>query len=351
MHPFVSLLAFLGFAFCGNATADSDAVTTYAPVPPSAAGPKIPDSGYRVQSFGNGAYMVTEGLYQSLFFVACEGVIVVDAPPTIGHNILNAISDVTSLPVSHVVYSHSHADHIAAAYLLGSNVTTIAHRLTYEQLALAPDPKHRPFPTTLFDTSYRLQVCNQTVDLIYDGPNHEPGNIFIYAPLQKILMLVDVVFPGWVPFYSLALVENVPGYIKAHDQILNYDFDHFLGGHLNVVGTRQDVLIQQEYINDLYNNCVDALLLSAAPANSSSGLSAATLLPPTQEANPGNDWAVFDVYLGTLAEYCANVTTKKWTGRLGGADVFTPSNAQAMLNSARTDFGVLGPFGVLPETN
>ena len=292
--------------------------------------------------------MVTEGLYQALFFVACESVIVVDAPPTIGHNMVNAIRSITSLPISHVVYSHSHTDHIGAAYLLGSpsNTTFIAHSLTLEELSLTPDSQRRPFPTRTFDDSYRLQVCNQTLDLIYDGPNHEPGNIFIYAPLQKILMLVDVVFPGFVPFYALGIVQNVPGFIKAHDQILTYDFDYYIGGHLNRVGTREDVIIQREYINDLYNNCADALISSAAPPNASNPVSVQTLLPPVQKANPGNGWAVFDFYLDSIAEYCANVTTEKWLGKLAGADVFTFSNAQVMVNSARVDFDVLGPFGV-----
>lgn len=30
-------------------------------------------------------------------------------------------------------------------------------------------------------------------------------------------MLVDVVFPGWVPFVYLAIAEDVVGFIKAHD--------------------------------------------------------------------------------------------------------------------------------------
>lgn len=81
---------------------------------------------------------VTDGGYQCLFFVACDSVIVVDAPPSTGQNILRAIRSVTSLPISHVVYSHSHADHIGAAYLYG-NVTYIAHIETAKALAMVPE--------------------------------------------------------------------------------------------------------------------------------------------------------------------------------------------------------------------
>jgi hypothetical protein len=41
--------------------------------------------------------------------------------------------------------------------------------------------------------------------------------IFLSIPkAQKALMLVDVVFPGWVPFSQLAASSNIPGWIAAH---------------------------------------------------------------------------------------------------------------------------------------
>ena len=57
-----------------------------------------------------------------------------------------------------------------------------------------------PIPTVTFTKNYTLQIGNQSLKLDYYGVNHLPGNIYIYAPKQKVLMLVDVVFPGWVPF-------------------------------------------------------------------------------------------------------------------------------------------------------
>lgn len=165
-------------------------VSTYAHVPETAAGSVPTSLGYGLKSFGDGAYMVTDGLYQAMFFVASESVVAIDAPPTIGENIVRAIRSVTSKPISHVVYSHHHADHIGGAYLLGSpsNTTFIAHELTAQELAATPD-RHRPAPTITFEDSYTFDIGNQKLQLDYRGPNHDPGNIFIYAPLQKILML------------------------------------------------------------------------------------------------------------------------------------------------------------------
>jgi glyoxylase-like metal-dependent hydrolase (beta-lactamase superfamily II) len=321
---------------------------TFAPIPPGAAGLPVNTTGYRIEAFGKGAYMLTDGMYQSMFFVACDSVIIVDAPPTTGHNLLNGIRTVTDLPISHVVYSHAHADHIGAAYLLDSkDVTFIAHEETAKNLAAINDT-NRPTPSVTFSQDYDLNVCNQTLQLSYKGPNHEPGNIFIYAPIQKVLMLVDIVFPGWVPFDYLAESQNIPGFIIAHDQILEYQFDHYVGGHLNRAGTRRDVLNQQEYVTDLYNSCAEAIRLSGEPPSASNPLSAQIALAPVEAANPGNSWAIFEVYLhDDLASYCANKTISKWLGRLAGADVYGQSNALVMVESLRIDFGILGPFGVM----
>jgi glyoxylase-like metal-dependent hydrolase (beta-lactamase superfamily II) len=67
-----------------------------------------------------------------MFLTTQDGVVLVDAPPTIGHNLLRAITEVTQasgLPseVTHLVYSHSHADHIGASGLFGPSVTHIGH--------------------------------------------------------------------------------------------------------------------------------------------------------------------------------------------------------------------------------
>ena len=78
-----------------------------------------------------------------------------------------------------------------------------------------------PIPTVSFPKNYRLQIGNQTLQLDYYGNNHIPGNIFIYAPSQKVLMLVDVVFPGWVPYPYLAVTTDVGGFTRAHDIALN----------------------------------------------------------------------------------------------------------------------------------
>ena len=39
---------------------------------------------------------MTDGTYQSAFLTSCEGVVLFDAPPTIGHNIQQAVDEIAS---------------------------------------------------------------------------------------------------------------------------------------------------------------------------------------------------------------------------------------------------------------
>lgn len=316
----------------------SDDVPQYAPIPATAVGPVIPSTGYLVQSFGGGAYVVLDGSYQSLFFVSTKGVIVVDCPPTLGHNLLYAIGNTTSIPVTHFIYTHSHSDHVGGASLFDDGkVIYIGHEET--KFRINETGSARPLPSVTFKKEKTLQVGNQTLELAYKGPNHEPGNIFIYAPQQKVLVLIDVVFPGWVPFAEFAVSEDIPGWLHAHDLILEYDFNHYVGGHLSRTGNRQDVLVQKEYLFDMMANCKDAITNSTSRLND--------IVGPTIQKNPGNGWATFKTYLGYMANECAEKTNEKWLGNLGAADVYGFENAYKMVEVLRLDYGFLGPLGVV----
>ena len=64
-----------------------------------------------------------------MFLVTDKGVIVVDAPPTIGKNYLKAISEVTNKPINYVIYSHAHLDYIGVANMFPKNATFIAQEI------------------------------------------------------------------------------------------------------------------------------------------------------------------------------------------------------------------------------
>lgn len=101
---------------------NSSTVNTTTQLPEAAKGPPIPTKGYLVQQIGDGLYWLTDGAYQTMFMVTDKGVVAVDAPATIGNNYLKAIAEVTTKPVTHVIYSHAHIDHIGAAGIFPTDI-------------------------------------------------------------------------------------------------------------------------------------------------------------------------------------------------------------------------------------
>jgi len=294
------------------------------PVPATSLGPTIPmTKGYVVQPLGEHLYVVLDGAYQAMFLTTGSGVIVVDAPQTLGSHLLDAIKDTTAEPITHVIYSHHHADHIGAADIFPTGVARIAQKATADMLTADNDP-HRPVPTVTFDSSFTLTVGTETLQLDYRGDIHEPGNTFIYAPKQKVLMLVDVVFPGWVPFNRLAMSHYIPSWVAAHDTILSYDFTSYIGGHLTRIGTRDDVILQQQYVKDLQ-------------AASAAALKSVEVAPIAMKVDGQNPWALFNAYLGTVAEECAVSQLAKYKGKLGGLDLLAYDHCWTVMESLRID--------------
>jgi glyoxylase-like metal-dependent hydrolase (beta-lactamase superfamily II) len=92
----------------------------YASVPAIAKGAPLNEHGYHVQQVQRNLYAVTDNVYMSAFLTTPAGVVIFDAPPNIGHNIRRAVDEVTAAngltnQVTHMVYSHHHADHQGAA--------------------------------------------------------------------------------------------------------------------------------------------------------------------------------------------------------------------------------------------
>ena len=176
-------------ALAGGALAEPASAGTlpdYAPVPPSALGPAVNAQGYFVGRVKKNLYWVTDSTYQAAFLTTRDGVVLFDAPPSIGHNLQRAIDEVASAngvpgTVTHIVYSHHHADHLGASSLFGRNVTRIGQAETKRLLAQENDPA-RPVPDITFDTRYTLHAGGERVELAWHGTNHTPDNSFIHFP-------------------------------------------------------------------------------------------------------------------------------------------------------------------------
>lgn len=297
----------------------------------------LPDrikKGYHVEEIKDGVYWVSSGWYDTMFVRTGNGIIAIDAPPALGENLLAAMEDVCDEPVTHVVYSHWHSDHIGAASIYGKNVKIIAHQKTKDLLTRFPDP-YRPIPTDTFQDDTTLDVNGVKLELSYKGQNHSEGNIFIYAPKQKIVAAIDIASPGWVTFRDCDSSENLSGYVDAHHQLLAYDFDTVVSGHVSKLGNKDDVREGLEYLEDLVRfsrEALETVEIEYFVKKLGAGV------------HRGAFRAAEENYFNAVTNYGTKkmlevVTSngKRWAERLNGVEAMTHHNVFSMVEKTRLE--------------
>jgi glyoxylase-like metal-dependent hydrolase (beta-lactamase superfamily II) len=298
--------------------------------------PEFRRLGYHTEELGDGVHWVTSPSgYDGAVIETGSGVVVVDAPPTLGENMIEAVKSITDAPVTHLIYSHWHSDHIGAASVFGPDVKIIAHDFTREQLTRFPDPQ-RPVPTDTFSTESTLEVGGVKLELSYKGADHCPGNIYVYAPRQKVLVKVDIISPGSVTFRHCDASENISGWLDAHDKILDYDFNALIGGHITRYGSRQDVETAREYFQDLLAFGHEAIFEMSGSVEDRFGFQAP--MGPRHTLIGAENW------INSLANYATEKTLTKvtsngqtWPERLAGASVWTKYHAYTIVESSRLE--------------
>ena len=316
-------------ALAGAEPAHADALPDYAPIPASALGPAVNAQGYHVGRVHKNLYWVTDSTYQAAFLTTKDGVVLFDAPPTIGHNLQRAIDEIAAAngvprKVTHIVYSHHHADHTGASSLFGHDVVRIGHTEN-RRLLLRDDDPTRPAPEVTFEKRYTLRTGGERIELAWLGTNHTPDNVYIHFPDHDTLMLVDINLPGWAPFDTFNINEDVPGSIAAPAKAMTYPWKHYIGGHMGRLGTRADMVVYRQYLDDLIENIKKALV---------------TVDPTPFFVKYGNNvWAAVKAYQAAQVEYAAAPVIKQYTGVLAAADVYTASTAFLILESVRLDSG------------
>jgi len=326
----------------------------FEPIPPESL-PKCKNcstKGYDIIQTGDGVFALTDGQYWAMAVVSSRSgntgskynrydaprktLAVVDAPPTFV-NYIAALEELMgwtgAQTVTDLILSHHHKDHIDLAgdvVRRWPQARVIGHTNLKTVLTDGRDLSNRPVPTITFKKSMRLE--NYGLELMYPFQTNTSNNIIVYHARSKTILFIDVIFPKWIPFKEFAVSESVPGFVKAYDTILSYDFDTIIAGHLTTLGTRDDVLQGQEFIQDVMDAAGRALATVDAAA-----ISADVGVNDPSSSNFGNFWAVFYAILVDCANRCYDEVSSKWLGVIGAVDVWTPGHCETACESHRLD--------------
>jgi glyoxylase-like metal-dependent hydrolase (beta-lactamase superfamily II) len=316
------------------ANAQDNQLPDYAPLLPQAkarAWVVDPTKGYLVKELKPNVFMITDGGYQSLFATSGQGVVLFDAPPSFARHIVQAVADVSKEPIVKLVYSHIHVDHIGGAGLIrqqNPKVEIVAEQGVARFLEEQKDP-NRPMPTRVFKDHDRLTFGSMIAELKVGYWHSPPGDLFIYLPNKEVLMAVDTMSAGSVPFMGLDLTMNMDAYLKVFDQILAYNFDVLVPGHHSNPSTRDDVKLVKDYVMDIYN-----AVRRIHESDHKSLISRAA-----QKYGSDNSYAIARVLIDSEVDQCAKEIKDRWMTKLDNVDVWAASQCRTALVYFEWDVG------------
>ncbi|MEV0593500.1 MBL fold metallo-hydrolase [Nonomuraea cavernae] len=191
------------------------------------------DPGWSVEPLGGDSYEFVwpTGYYRTVFSVSDEGVIALDPiSRDAAAAYRDAIASVTDQPVTYIVYSHEHLDHIVGAEVLAPDAQIVGHKDLGANLT-SRGITGVPLPTVLVEGHRRLRLGEVTWELYDLGPNHSRTNLAVVNRADRWAALIDVIAGGLVPYRNLPVTDFV-GTMRSLETLDAFDdVDVTLDGH------------------------------------------------------------------------------------------------------------------------
>ncbi len=230
------------------------------------------------------------------FVVTRAGVVVVDAlgSPVLAERLMAEIRKVTDQPVTHVIVTHYHADHVYGLQAFkAAGARIVAHRAAKQyldsEIAQQRLQDSRQTLAPWIDETTRLVAADQWIDgptaltvggVRFDiqpvGPAHTPEDLVVYLPQDKALLAGDLMFRRRIPFVGQA---DSGHWIEALDALLRFDPSVVVPGHGPLSTTpRADMQLTRDYLSHLRK------VMGPAARN----------LEPFDDAYLAADWSQFE---------------------------------------------------------
>src|SRR6266851_2471960 len=186
------------------------AVSAYQ-APPSPPAPKVVE----VEKIKDNLFLLKGGGGNTAVFVGTTGVVVVDTKlPGWGQPILDKIRELTPKPVTTIINTHTHNDHVGGNVEFPASVDIVTQENTKSNMermppatgTTSPQPATNVFkesngkgmPTRTFKDKMSLMSGNDRVDLYYFGPGHTDGDAWVVFPALRVMHAGDM-FSGKNP--------------------------------------------------------------------------------------------------------------------------------------------------------
>jgi len=197
-----------------------------------------PPEPFSVNMIKDGVYWTKGGAGANTgIIVGKDGVIVFDSKmtPDSTREMLAAIAKITPKPVTHIVLSHSDADHVNGLSGFPKGVIIIAQENCKKEMeASKGSPMAAPqdyLPTKTFDKEMDLTIDGVRVQLRHWVPAHTSGDTVMILPDEKIVFGGDLVDLTQFALIHAQKGGTTTGWITSMEGIIAIDAETYVSGH------------------------------------------------------------------------------------------------------------------------
>jgi glyoxylase-like metal-dependent hydrolase (beta-lactamase superfamily II) len=150
-----------------------------------------------IEKVKDNLYMVTGGGGNTAVFITETGVVIVDTKiPGMGPGILEKVKSVTTKPVTMVINTHTHFDHVGSNVAFTGAVEFVAQencKASMEKMPAFQSEEGKKFlPGKTYKDRLSLLRGNDKIDLYYFGRGHTSGDTFVVFPALKVMHAGDM---------------------------------------------------------------------------------------------------------------------------------------------------------------
>jgi len=239
---------------------------------PAAAQPKVVE----VEKLKDNLYVLKGGGGNTAVFVQANGITVVDTKnPGWGAPILAKIKELSPKPVTTIINTHTHGDHVSGNVEFPATVDVVVQENTaanmkkmagaygLTQPGATPPPniftEHNGvgMPKRTFKDKMTLGRGADEIDLFYFGRGHTNGDAFVLFPSLRVLHAADIFSGKNIPLLDAnnggSAVEIANSLEKAANS-LNGKYDTIVTGHsseMTPADLREYIAFNREFITDV----------------------------------------------------------------------------------------------------
>lgn len=150
-----------------------------------------------IEKLKDNLYVIKGGGGNTAALIAEKGVVVVDTKLAgWGQAILDKIKTVTDKPVTMIINTHTHGDHVGGNSEFPGTIEFVAHencKASMEKMpAFQAEEKKKFLPSKTYKDKLSLLSGKDKIDLYYFGRGHTSGDTFIVFPALRVMHAGDL---------------------------------------------------------------------------------------------------------------------------------------------------------------